>query len=121
MSVKKIDLLYRWIRLSQSGVSLEQLLLDRKIHQAALYGYDIIAECILYELKETSIIIQAIIDKKGKEIFIDYPAYKPNESGNLNVDAVIMMPVDNYEVIKSDLRHYTSAKIISIEEVLYEL
>ena len=121
MEVNKLSLLYRWIRLTQSGISLEQLLLDRKIQKASLYGYDGIAECILYELRETSINIQAIIDRKGKKILIDFPVYKPNESEKLNVDAIIMMPVDNYQIIKSDLSRYTTAKIISIEEVLYEL
>lgn len=121
MEMHKFHLLYRWIRLAQAGITLEKLLADRKLQKVAIYGYDKIAECILYELKESSVSILAIIDKKGKKILVDFPAFKPDEIGNLNVDAIIMMPVDDYRIIKSDLCCYTTTKIISIEEVLYEL
>lgn len=121
MEKYKLNLLYRWIRLAQAGITLEKLLVDRKLQKVAIYGYDIIAECILYELKESSVSILAIIDKKGEKILVDYPAFKPDEIEDLDVDAIIMMPVDNYQLIKSDLCRYTTTKIISIEEILYEL
>lgn len=115
------NLLYRWIRLSQSGITIEKLLLDRNIRKIALYGFDRIARCILYELRVSAIQVQAIIDKKGDGILIDYTAYKLNEIGKLRVDAIILMPVDDYRDIKSRLCKYTQADIISIEDILYEL
>ena len=121
MKKDRFSLLYRWIRLAQSGITLEKLLLDRKLQKIMLYGYTQIAECILYELKNSAIEVLAVIDKKGSNILIDYPAYKPNEIGSLKFDAIIMMPVDDYRLLKSELSHCTTAEIISIEEVLYEL
>lgn len=115
------NLLYRWIRLAQSGITIEKLLLDRNIRSVAIYGFNRIAECMLYELRESNVQVQAIIDKKGDGILIDYTAYKPDEIGELEVDAVIMMPVDDYGDIKSKLLEYTRVDIISIEEILYEL
>ncbi len=117
----RFSLLYRWIRLAQSGITIEKLFLDRNIRRIAIYGFDRIASCILYELRQSAVQVEALIDKKGNGIFIDYTACKPNEIGKLEVDAIIMMPVDDYKNIKSQLCQYTQVKIISIEEILYEL
>ena len=115
------DLLYRWLRLGQSGITLERLLGDRKLYKIALYGYDQIADCILYELEKSSIVIDGIIDRKGSQILVEYRAYKPNDIRELKVDAIIVMPVDDFQSIKLELMQYTSTDIISIEEILYEL
>lgn len=117
----KFELLYRWIRLMQSGVSLEKLLLYREARRVGVYGYDPIAECMVYELKESSVQIVSLIDQKGEKVLIDYPACKPSEIKNLDLDAIIVMAVGDFQVIKKELHMYTSAPVISVVELLYEL
>ncbi len=121
MKKSEFELLYRWIRLAQSGIFLKKLLSDRNIKSVMLYGYNKITECVLYELKKSDIQVIAIIDKKGDKILVDYPAYKPDDISGLKMDAIIIMPVDDYGNIKEELSHYTTATLLSIEEIVYEL
>ena len=55
------------------------------------------AECVLHELKQNAIEILAIIDRKGSDILVDFTAYKPNEISILEIDAIVLMPVDDYQ------------------------
>lgn len=116
------DIMFRWIRLGQIGISLEKLLKERGYKDIGVYGYISLTDCIVYELigsKEVK--LRCIIDQKGDKILIDFPAVKPTEIERLNLDVIVIMPVDDYEPIKKQLEKYTDADIKTIEEILYEL
>ena len=116
------DIMFRWIRLGQIGISLEKLLKERGYKDIGVYGYISLTDCIVYELigsKEAK--LRCIIDQKGDKILIDFPAVKPTEIERLNLDVIVIMPVDDYEPIKKQLEKYTDADIKTIEEILYEL
>ncbi len=116
------DIMFRWIRLGQIGISLEKLLKERGYKDIGVYGYISLTDCIVYELMGSKEVkLKCIIDQKGDKILIDFPAVKPTEIERLNLDVIVLMPVDDYEPIKKQLEKYTDADIKTIEEILYEL
>lgn len=119
---KYIDYLYRWIRLGQSGITIEQLFYDRGLRKIAVYGFDRLSRCLLYELADSSIQIQGVIDKRGSQItWVDWPMYALDDLKQLEADAIVLCPVASYEVIKKDLEKYTDIRLITFEELIYEL
>lgn len=121
----KAELFYRWIRLSQEGISVESLLLDKGMKNICIYGFDIMGECLLYELENSAIDIRFFIDKTGERKFVDFPIYTLDEAKSQDysaVDGIIVSPVDDYERITSDLKkHGINVKIVSLEDLLYEI
>lgn len=118
----RVDILLRWIRLGQSGIFLEDLIRKRGYKSIGVYGYVSLTDCVIYELKDSNKVeLKCVIDKKGDNILIDFPAFCPEEIMDLSLDVIILMPVDDYEVIRNQLEKYTSVDIRTIEEILYEL
>lgn len=118
---ERSDYLFRWIRLGQVGVTIEKLIQNRGLGKIAIYGYDAIAECLVYELENSQIELKGIIDRRGREILTDFPAYNLHEITDLDIDAVIICPVDEYENIKTNIEKLTDVPLITFEELIYEL
>lgn len=119
----KISCLTRWLRLNQSGIHIEDLLRQSGYNRIAIYGFCEIAMCLVYELQNTTTEVVCILDRKGEEIPFAYPCYHPNEVGKMDIDAVIVTPVDDIKEIKKVLIPLVKkgVDIVSIEDVLYEL
>lgn len=115
------DYLFRWIRLGQTGITIEQLLKNRGISKIAVYGYDKIAECIVYELEKSLVELECIIDRKGNNIYTNFPAITLHEIEALDIDAIVICPVDDYEKIKAEISRKTDTPLITFEELIYEL
>ena len=62
-----------------------------------------------------------MIDRRKDSIIVNsIPCYQPSD--NLpSVDAIVITPICEYTEIKNALNEVTSAKIISIEDIVYEL
>lgn len=119
-----LELLIRWIRLGQEGITLEKLLCDRNMKRIAVYGYNKIAKCIIYELRSGLVHVCAILDRRAgdmESMDVAYPVYLPEEAGMMDLDAIILLPVDDYIKLSSSLRQYTGVQIVSLEDLLYEL
>lgn len=115
------DYLFRWVRLGQMGVTIEELLKKRELSRIAIYGYDKIAECLVYELKSGLVQVECIIDRKGKGILTDFPTVTLQDIKPLNLDAIIICPVDDYGNIKKDIEKICDVPLITFEELIYEL
>lgn len=120
---KYIDYLFRWIRLKQSGISISKLLKERSIRKLAIYGMDRIAECMMYELKDNADIeLSYIIDRKPElKKYISFPIVRLDEVNNWDIDAIIINPVAQFEDIKKDISEYTDVRLVTFEELIYEL
>ena len=118
----RADILFRWIRLGQSGIFLEDLIKKRGYKSIGVYGYINLTDCVVYELRDSKDVeLKCIVDKRGNKIPIDFSAFRPEELTKLNMDVLILMPVDDYGEIINQLRQYTEIDIRTIEEILYEL
>ena len=116
---KRLDILYRWIRLQQSGIRIEQLFQNRNIKNIAIYGYDMLAEILVYELDRSHISIKGIIDRRGDRININFPAFTLPQAIDLDIDSVVVCPVDDYQKIIADIEKYLTCPIVTMEDVVY--
>ncbi|MBR4667276.1 MAG: hypothetical protein IKO76_00810 [Butyrivibrio sp.] len=112
--------LYRWIRLQQNGVTLESLLMNRGFYKIALYGFNEISKCVLYELANSQIIVDCIIDMKGRKTPVNYKCIYPDEVDCLQVDAIIVT-FSNPQEVMDELEKNANCEVVSFEELIYEL
>lgn len=121
---RKKELLYRWIRLSQEGVTIAKLLKDRNARDIALYGYTELARLILYELKNSNEIkIRYIIDKRSGGLQISFSQKQPTDSSICDVDMILITLVDTKDIqeVRENIMVDSNCQIVTIEEVLYGL
>lgn len=120
---KYIDYFFRWIRLGQSEIGIAGLLTQRNITKLAIYGMDKLAECMMYELKDnTDIELKFIIDRNPEvKRNITFPIIRLDEVKEWDIDAIIIDPVAEFEEIKRDISKYTDVRLVTFEELIYEL
>ena len=117
---KKESILYRWVRLYQSGFKLNDCLTVKGWKNIAVYGYNDICRCILYELKDSNIKIKYIIDKKAGSLPISYPQVQITDVIQAEIDAIIIC-ITNEDYIKQLYEFFNEVKIYTFEEIIYDL
>lgn len=110
----------KWILAIHQGACIADYLTKKGIKNIAIYGMGILGKRLFDELYDSDINITCYIDKKSKK---DYNGLSVVNIGDipLEVDCIIVTPVYYYEEIKVNLSSTTSAKIISLEEIVEEL
>lgn len=116
----KANLLYRWIRFGQNGITVSKLLLNRGYHSIAIYGYNEIARCFMYEAEKGEFTIRYLIDRKGDTLPVSFSVLSVDEFNGDDVDALLVMLVDSEDVC-DELRMRFKCDVISVEELFYEL
>ena len=100
---------------------------ERSMFKTAIYGYSILTECLIYELNGNDIEISFLIDRNADNLSISFPKYKLDEAPLNNVNHILIMPVDNYEIIKRDLQEQMNNSgnngliLVTFEDLIYEL
>jgi hypothetical protein len=112
--------LYRWIRLKQTGESIENLLIKRGFYNIVIYGFTDIAKCLIYDLVHSEVTIRYMIDKKGSNVHIDFPTYTLSEIESEGIDAVICCYLGDDDIIY-EIKKYFTCEVISVEELIYEV
>lgn len=118
--VRVSQTLYRWIRLGQIGVKMEDLLADRGYSRIVVYGFTDLARCLVYELDKGPVRILGIIDRQGKNLQIDMLSVSIDSLRKMDIDAVINCYLDDGRIAEQ-LKQYCDCEVISIEELVYEL
>ena len=112
-------ILLQWIRVKQEKKSLVDYFIRNGISTIAIYGMRELGEALIEELRDTGIIVKYGIDKNADNIFAEVDMYTPEESLE-PVDAIVVTAVHYYDEIEQDLKEKTNAKIVSIEDVVWE-
>lgn len=99
------------------GKNIEKWFQKRFIHSVAIYGWGDAGKTLFKLLARTSIEVRYIIDKR--QIYADIPVYK-EVSKTYNVDAIVVSALKDFCVIEESLYYQTKAKIISMEDVIFE-
>jgi len=115
------NVLTRWIMLKQNQISIETLLFNRGYKKIIIYGFGKIGECLFYELINSGVTLEGIVDKRGKNIVVDYPCTTIENMGGMEADAVVVTVLSDYENIKKCIKEKMDVDVISIEELIYEL
>jgi len=117
---KNSQLFDNWLVIIERGEKIETYFQKNNIKEIAVYGYGNIGRHLVTQLLDTSINIKYIIDKRKAVITGKIEKYSPKD--NLpEVDAIIITPICDYNGIKDVLYDKISGKIISIEDIIYEL
>ena len=90
------------------------------ISRIAIYGMGIIGERLFSELKLSEVKVIYAIDKNASEMLYDIEVIKPDDV-ILDVDAIIVTSSYYFVEIENKLILKTKAKIINLEELLYEI
>ena len=78
-----------------------------------------LAEILVYELDRSHISIKGIIDRRGDRININFPAFTLPQAIDLDIDSVVVCPVDDYQKIIADIEKYLTCPIVTMEDVVY--
>jgi lactate dehydrogenase-like 2-hydroxyacid dehydrogenase len=113
------QLMEHWMRIKQRKGSLAEYFEAYGYKRIAIYGMAEIGYILLKELKETDIEVIYGIDK-NPNISSTVRVISP-ESELPEVDAIIVTAIAYYDEIEELLRKKSDIKIISLEDVVYEI
>jgi len=113
----------KWIALKQNEDNIAFRLTEKGIFEIAVYGYGVLGRLLLQELKNSSVLVKYIIDKRK---------IKPEEAAGLpviiygsesleqmeKVDAIVVTAVMDYEEIRQELERKSDVRIIHLEELV---
>lgn len=91
----------KWIQIKNEGESLQRFFEDNAIYCIAIYGMGAIGKRLYEELRYSSVEIKYGIDQNAENIQIDGLCIKTLEDILPPIDAVIITPMDFYEIEKN--------------------
>lgn len=110
-----------WLALNERGDSFERFFEERNIKEIAVYGYGNIGKHLVAQLSGSDISIKYVIDKRKDRIATDgIPCCQLSENMP-RVDAIVITPICEYSEINNRLKKVTSAELLSMEDIIYEL
>ncbi len=109
-----------WMITKQNGKHIVDYFHKKEIKTVAIYGMSFLGERLYDELKGTDIEVKYAIDKNATNIFSEIDILLPDEELP-EVDAVIVTPIFFFTEIESNLAPKTQAKIIPLDDILYEI
>lgn len=113
-------LLNQWLIVRQRGILIADYFYKNNIKSIGIYGMSYIGERLYDELMESNIEVKYIADKNNSK---EYKGIKARDLTEQlpKVDAVIVTPVFYYDEIKKNLGDKVEGKILSLQDILYEL
>lgn len=119
-NINNFYLMHRWLQIRQNGKYLGDYLRGMGCRSVAVYGMGLAGERLLDELRNADVQVLYGIDKRAHtlngeievfSLYDDLPA----------VDAVIVTLPMYFDSIKSELEQKTDCKIVSLDDILYEI
>lgn len=110
----------QWIQTKQEGKTIIDYFHDNDIKSLAIYGMSFVGQRLYEELKESDIEVSYAIDKNAASIYADIDILDPNDVLP-QTDAIVVTAVYFYNEIEEMLEGKTDARILSFEDILYEL
>ena len=112
------NILNTWLTLKLNNDSLERYFIENDIKNIAIYGIGFLGSHLLCELKDSKVNVSYVIDK-NKEKFTDESIKGVVFGEELpETGAIIVTPVQFYDLIYMELRCYTDIPIISLKQVI---
>lgn len=114
------DVLNQWLILKQENKSLEKYFVNNNLKTIAIYGMGEMGNRLYEELKNTSINIKYAIDKEAGSVYSDLNVLDLEDKLD-QVDAIIVTAIFAFNKIEQDISKVVNYKVISLEEVVYEI
>lgn len=112
--------LNQWIKIRNKGIRLQQFFDERGYKEIAIYGMGELGNRLYEELENSDIKVLYGIDKSAQSIFSDLEVKSLDDDLD-EVDVVVVTAVFAYEQIKEEISDRFSCKVISLEDVVFEL
>lgn len=113
-------LLNQWFKTKQEGKALAGYFHKNGIKSIAIYGMSYLGERLYTELRNSDIEIKYAIDKRSGKACAGLQTFSPDEDLP-EVGAIVITAVFYFDEIKSSIEGKTVARIISLEDILYEI
>lgn len=107
----------QWMRVKQEGKNIADFLLENGYIKIAIYGMSYVGKYLLCELKNSDVFVKYGIDQRANEMDSDIKIVSPDDFLE-SVDAVIITPILNTDLIENILSQKLSCQIISLEDIL---
>jgi len=114
------NLLNHWLRAKQEGRSLEDFFEKNGIKSIAIYGMGELGNRLYDELKNSSIQVKYAIDKNPANTFSEVEVLAIEDYLE-EVDAIVVTAIFAFDEIVEELIKRIDYKIISLEDIVYEL
>lgn len=118
--LEMIKLYDQWFATKQEGKSVADYLKSEGIKTVAIYGMSFIGQRLYEELRDTGIEVKYGIDKKCDKIYADIDLVTPEDDLE-EVDVIIVTAFYFFNEIEDLLMEKTDSRIISFEDLVYEL
>lgn len=112
-------IMLQWIRIHQEGRSLANYFEKKKYKTVAIYGMKELGEALLRELTNTDIVVKYGIDRDADNIYVGLDVIRPDEELS-EVDVVVVTAVHYFNAIEEELSQRLDAKIVSLEDIVWE-
>lgn len=117
---KYCQLFDNWMILLEKGNCIVEYFEKNHIKVIAVYGYGNIGRHLITQLSETDVTVKYIIDKREGITVEGIDRYLLNDDYP-EVDAIIITPILEYGQIEKELKNRVLGRIISVEDIIYEL
>lgn len=116
---KNHDCLDRWLALLENNVDISDYLKKYNIQTIAVYGFGYMGKHLITQIEKSDIQIKYLIDRR---IELHHPKYQVFSPKNVlpKVDAIVITPIASFYEIYEELKEKVDARIVSIEEIIFE-
>ena len=108
----------KWLKLKCEGKTLFPYFCDNEISTIAIYGMGALGERLFEELNETEVKVLYGIDRIANKKSVKGLKIIGLNEELVNVDAIIVTPVQDFYSIEEMLESRTAADIISLEDII---
>ncbi len=110
-----------WMMTKQNGRSVSEYLMEKGIHEVAIYGMSYMGIRLFHELKDSLICVKFGIDCSLKTRIKGLDVYHLDEIKDSDVDAVIVTAFFAFDSIKKNLENLNFHNVIALDEIFYDL
>lgn len=116
------DILVKWIQHKQKGKTFVSYIENNDFDSVAIYGMKEMGLLLFSELQNNDINVVCAIDKNAEllDCEIEIPVIS-NLENIPNVDVIIVTPIHYFDSIHKELRGFTKAEIVSIEDLIWSI
>lgn len=110
----------QWIQNKNDKKNITDYLLRNGLYKIAIYGMGELGNKLFEEIDHSKIEVKYIIDRYPESNFANVKFVELNN--NIEpVDAIIVTPIFDYEQIEQEISEFVDYKVISLEEILYNV
>jgi len=107
----------KWLALKIAEKTLADFLIKMNYKNVAVYGYGVMGNYFINDLKNTEVIVDYVIDRDDKYSYNGQKIYKPTDSLP-KTSAIVVTVIGEYERIKEKLKSKINVPILSLEDIL---